>query len=136
MGYFITHIKPDSVYIIILNPVLADLAEILNHFFIISIQLWHPIGKCERIKTSVSGIRSLSDLLPVFNHEPIRIAGILPIFQYIHPWSKFSSTVVEYGIHHDSNPFFVCLFTEYFHGISIAKRRINFRIICCIIFVV
>ena len=136
MRHFISHVKTDSIYIKFPDPFLTDLAEIFDHFFIIRIQFRHRICKCKGVKTPVSGVCSFSDLFPVFYHKPVRITGIFPMLQYIHPRREFSSTMVKYCIYHNTDSFFVRFPAKCFHCFFIAKSRINLCIICSIIFVI
>ena len=136
MWYFISYIKPNSVYIKFSNPFLADFTEILYHFFLIRIQLWHCICKCKRIKTPVSGVCSFSNLLPVFHHKPVRITRIFSMFQYIKPRRKFPSTVVKYGIYHNADSFFMCFLAKHSHRFFITERWIDLCIIRSVIFVI
>ena len=73
VGHLIAYVKTDSVDVIFPDPSFTNLAEIIDHFFIIGIELGHPVRKGKGVKPAVPCVTLFPDLIPVLYHEPVRI---------------------------------------------------------------
>ena len=103
VGYLVPHVKPYAVNIVICNPVPADPAEIVDHLFVIGIQLGHAVGKSEGIVSPVPGVRLFFRDGPGIHHKPVRISGSPALLQHVQPRREFPSTMVKNRIHHDAD---------------------------------
>ena len=112
VGDLVSHIIADAVDVKFPDPVLADAAEIVDHFLVVGVQLGHPVREGEGIETGVSGVRSFLQIVPVVDHEPVRVRRFLLLFQHVQPGGETAAAVVEHRVHHDADAVFMRLFHQ------------------------
>ena len=134
--HFISHIKTDAVDVVFPDPSLAYITEIADDFFVICIELWHPVRKRKGIEPSVPGILMFAQVRPVLHHKPVRIPGSPSLFLDVQPGGELSPTVVEHCVHHHTDPFFMRLCHQAFHDGVVPERGIDLRIVCSIVLMV
>ena len=136
VGYFISHIEADAVYVKVPDPSLAHLAEIVDDLVIVRVELWHPVRKGKGIKSAVPCVLLLVRQGPLVDHKPVRIRGVLPVFQHVLPGAEVAPAVVEHRVHHDPDPQGVGLLHQSGKGLPVPEMRIDPRVICGVILVV
>ena len=125
VGHFISHIEADAVYVKVPDPSLAHLAEIVDDLLIVRVELWHPVRKGKGIKSAVPCVLLLVRQGPLVDHEPVRIRGVLPVFQHVLPGAEVTPAVVEHRVHHDPDPQGVGLLHQSGKGLPVSEMRID-----------
>ncbi|MNJ32018.1 hypothetical protein D3C77_266730 [compost metagenome] len=131
--HLIGHVQPPAIQSQLANPISADLQQIGLDLFIARVQLRH-----NRLEAEGGIVRDavLHHERPLFDMEPVGIAGGRAVLLHIYKGRKRVPAMVEYAVQQYPNAPGVTGVDQFLQLFVRAEMRVDKHIIACVIFVI